>query len=138
MRRIFLNGKEYPAKPFDFNLVCDLEDMGVSIEEVEKKPLSVMRAYICVCMNTSKEKCGLEIQKHMQNGGDFDGIMKVIGAEMEESDFFRGQNQGAEKKTGTHPGKKKKNYNRNGYYKKKNTGRTGNITQLNGSRKRAN
>ena len=31
MKRFKINGKEYVAKSFDFNLICDLEDMGVSI-----------------------------------------------------------------------------------------------------------
>ena len=42
MKTFEINGKEYSGKPFDFNLVCDLEDMGVSVESMEEKPMSMV------------------------------------------------------------------------------------------------
>lgn len=45
MNTFTVNGTEYKAKPFDFNLVCDLEDMGISLEEAGRKPMSMVRAY---------------------------------------------------------------------------------------------
>lgn len=88
MRRIVINGREYAAKPFDFNMICDLEDLGVSIEDIERKPVSIVRAYAGICMGKSAKESGIEIQEHLLNGGSFDDIMKVISKEMEESDFF--------------------------------------------------
>lgn len=138
MRRIVINGREYTAKPFDFNMICDLEDLGVSIEDIERKPVSIVRAYAGICMGKSAKESGIEIQEHLLNGGSFDDIMKVISKEMEESDFFRNLGKNKEKKTPTYPGKKgQKNYHQNNRNNgNRNTGHTGNITPMNGSRKR--
>ncbi len=94
MSRFFtLNGKRYQAKPFTFNTVCDLEDNGVSLAEMTKKPMSMARAYVALCLNGDKEKAGIEIQEHIKAGGKFDEIYTVMGEEMNESDFFQALNK---------------------------------------------
>ena len=55
MRKFKLNGKEYKTKEFSFNTVCDLEDCGFSMEDMQKKPMSMVRAYLSICLNTSLE-----------------------------------------------------------------------------------
>ena len=90
MSRFFvINGKRYTAKPFDFNTVCDLEDNGVSLAEMSQKPMSMARAYFALCFNGSKELAGKEIQEHVKAGGDFNELYRVMGDEMNESDFFQ-------------------------------------------------
>lgn len=89
MKTFILNGKELKAKDFDFNLMCDLEEMGLSMEDVSKKPMSFIRAYISFCLNGDKEKAGKEITAHISGGGTFDDIISVFQAKVEESDFFR-------------------------------------------------
>lgn len=89
MRTITVNGKLYPAKEFDLNTVCDLEDMGVSLENMQNKPLSGLRAYVALCIGRGVAYAGNEIQNHVLNGGTFQDIMDVMGKQMEESDFFR-------------------------------------------------
>lgn len=94
MSRFFtINDKRYQAKPFDFNTVCDLEDNGVSLAEMTKKPMSMARAYFALCFNGDKEKAGIEIQEHVKHGGDFNDLYTVMGEEMNDSDFFRALNQ---------------------------------------------
>lgn len=88
MKTFEINGKEYSGKPFDFNLVCDLEDMGVSVESMEEKPMSMVRGYIALCMGKRRTDAGLEIQEHILNGGTMDDATKVMQEEMEQSDFF--------------------------------------------------
>ena len=51
-----INGQKYRAKEFDFNTVCDLEDNGVSLQDMTKKPMSMARAYFALCLNGDKEK----------------------------------------------------------------------------------
>lgn len=34
MNTFTINEKEYKARAFDFELVCDLEDMGIEISEI--------------------------------------------------------------------------------------------------------
>lgn len=96
MKTFKINGKEYGAKPFDFNLVCDLEDMGISLYEAGKKPMVIIRAYFAFCAGISKELAGKELESHMINGGSFEDIFNAMSEEMEKSDFFRSLQKGAE------------------------------------------
>lgn len=84
-----INEKAYNAKPFDFNLVCDLEDMGISLQEMGKKRMSVIRAYFALCAGMSNEDAGLEIEKHIIAGGSLEDLSAAMNDEMEKSDFFR-------------------------------------------------
>lgn len=89
MRTFTINGQRYNARPFDFNTVCDLEDNGVPLTEMSKKPMSMARAYFALCFNGSKEDAGKEIEAHIKAGGDFNALYTVMGEEMNESDFFQ-------------------------------------------------
>lgn len=90
MKRVFtVNNKTYVAKPFDFNLLCDLEDLGVSLDKASEKPMSMIRAYFSLCADKGKEYAGKEMEAHMINGGGFDDIANAMSAEMSESDFFQ-------------------------------------------------
>lgn len=107
MSRFFtINDKRYTAKPFDFNTICDLEDNGVSLAEMTKKPMSMVRAYFALCFNGDKEKAGNEIEAHVKHGGNFNDIYTVMGEEMNDSDFFRALNQKEEQETPAVEGKK--------------------------------
>ena len=113
MNRTFtVNNKLYKAKSFDFNLLCDLEEQGLSLEDIEKKPMSLIRTYVSFCGNIDKERAGKEIEEHVINGGNFETVIEVLSEEMEESGFFRAlrqrgeteekeaQNENTEKKKG--------------------------------------
>lgn len=108
MRTFTINGKRYNAKPFDFNTVCDLEDSGVSLTQMRQKPMSMVRAYFALCFNGSTEDAGKEIQAHVISGGKFDDLYEVMGAEMNESDFFQALNQKEEQDTQESAQKEKK------------------------------
>lgn len=97
MRTFTVNKKEYKARAFDFNLVCDLEDIGISLEEAGKKPMSLVRAYFGLCAGKGKEYAGKELESHIIGGGTFEDIMNAMSDEMEKSDFFRNLNKTAER-----------------------------------------
>lgn len=99
MRTFTINGKRYNAKPFDFNTVCDLEDNGVPLQEMTKKPMSMVRAYFSLCFNGSKEDAGAEIQAHVISGGNFNEVYRVMGEEMNESDFFQALSKKTDEET---------------------------------------
>lgn len=101
MKYIKINGKEYKALEFDFDLICDIEDMGINIEEAGDKPMKMVRAYIGMCMGVSKEVAGKEIQKHVLDGGDFSEAISTMYEMMGESDFFLALNKKSEEKTAT-------------------------------------
>ena len=95
-----VNGRIYKAKDFNFNLLCDLEEQGLSLDEVEKKPMSLVRTYFMFCAGLSKENAGLEIEQHVEKGGDFTAIVEIISQQMQESGFFRSLNKRAEEGEG--------------------------------------
>ena len=83
-----INGKTYKAKEFDFNTVCDLEDMGISLETMQNKPLSMVRGYFALCTGRDKTYAGKEIEQHIINGGKMDEITEIMSQKMNDSDFF--------------------------------------------------
>lgn len=89
MKNFKVNGKTYKSKEFDFNMMCELEDMGFSIAEFAKKPTVGIRAYMAVCMDGTLEDAGKEIEEHIVNGGALTPIINAMSSEMEKSDFFR-------------------------------------------------
>lgn len=105
MKTFKINGKEYKAKEFDFNLICDLEDMGISLEQAGNKPMSMVRAYFGLCSGKGKEFAGKEMDEHIVNGGNLNDIMNAMSDEMEKSDFFRNLKKTAEQETTEDTGK---------------------------------
>lgn len=99
MRTFTINGKEYKAKPFDFNMVCDMEDMGVALGEFGKKQMASMRAYFAICANRNTQFAGKEIEEHIIKGGTMEELASVMSEELEKSDFFRAVNKATEKET---------------------------------------
>lgn len=89
MRTFSINGRLYKAIPFTFNTLADLEDMGISLEDMRKKPMATIRAYFALCAGGDAGYAGQELQAHMISGGNLEGISNVMAAEMEDSDFFR-------------------------------------------------
>lgn len=106
MRTFTVNGVTYKASPFDFNLICELEDRGISIEEAQAKPMSLTRAYFAISANLSKADAGIQMQAHLINGGNFDEIMEAMSQEMSDSDFFRSLGKTKEKETPKTKGQK--------------------------------
>lgn len=84
-----VNGVTYTAVPFTFNTVCDLEDMGIAMTDIQKKPMSAVRAYFAICTGKDKDFAGQEMEQHLINGGSFDDVIKAMSVEVEKSDFFR-------------------------------------------------
>lgn len=107
MNTFSLNGKEYIAQAFDFNLICELEDMGVTMDNMDNKAMNFIRAYVSKCMGASVHTAGYEINAHIVGGGKLDGIFDVLSSEMEKSDFFRALSQETEEKTTTKTSKAK-------------------------------
>lgn len=101
MTKIFtVNGKSYKAKEFDFNFMCDLEDQNLSLEDIDKKPMSLVRAYLAFSAGISKENAGAEIEAHLENGGKFNDIVEIMGQQMQDSGFFRSIRKDEEEDTG--------------------------------------
>lgn len=78
-----LNGKEYKAKPMNFNALCFLEKAGVDMSSAELSNFNFIRAYMAFCMGVSPEKAGDEIQAHVDENG-WDGLTEIFSSVMEE------------------------------------------------------
>lgn len=101
MTKMFaINGKSYKAKEFDFNLLCDLEDQGLSLDDIDKKPMSLVRTYLSFCAGITKEMAGKEIEAHIENGGKFNDVVEAMSDMMKDSGFFRSISKGKEEDEG--------------------------------------
>ena len=100
MKKFFtLNKRRYEAKEFDFNTICDLNEMGIDFEKLQKSPAPAIRAYIALCMDADKDIAGREIQEHIIAGGKLDEISEIMGEMLEKSDFFQALNKSEETNT---------------------------------------
>lgn len=99
MKMITINGKAYVRADMDYNMLCDLEDVGISLSDIKGKSMSFVRAYIARCMNTDNETAGKELNNHFINGGTFESIMDVIKEVIDESGFFQALGKREEKET---------------------------------------
>lgn len=102
-RLLTLNGKTYKAIPFDLNLICDYEDVGISLDDIDKKMFNVIRQYVATSMNADPRTAGREISEHLANGGNLEDISNVMSEMMSDSGFFRkkqtDENSGSQKRT---------------------------------------
>ena len=101
MRTFTINGRLYRSVPFTFNTICDLEEMGIRIEDAQKKPMSLVRGYFTLCSGGDREFAGGEIQAHLLAGGSLNQLSEAMAAEMNESDFFHSLSTPETEETGT-------------------------------------
>lgn len=99
-KEIVINRKVYPACEITFNAICQLEDMGISLADMENKSLSLIRAYAAMCMNAKAEQAGAEIEAHILGGGSMEDIAATLGEAIEESGFFQALSQRAQETDG--------------------------------------
>ena len=66
-----------------------LEDMGLSLTEMDKKVLSTVRGFLALAMDGDEEKAGREMEMHLANGGDLNEMMEEINKAVNESGFFQ-------------------------------------------------
>ena len=84
-----VNGNEYEGAKYDYNAHCEMQEMGVDVLEIKKKPMLVARAYFALSAGLDTEEAGKEIEKHIIGGGDLGDIIVALLKEMEQSDFFQ-------------------------------------------------
>ena len=51
-----INGTEYTMPELNFNTMCKLEDMGVSLTEMDQKVLTTVRGFLALAMDDDMEK----------------------------------------------------------------------------------
>lgn len=108
MATFTINNRRYNAKPVDFNMVCDFEDMGLAFTDIEKKTTSFIRTYLAICGHMSVEQAGKEIEQHIMNGGTLEDIAVALMNEVQNSDFFQALNKKQEQEITAIPTEKKR------------------------------
>lgn len=88
IKKITLNGKEYSIKDVNFEEMCELEDMGLSLATVKSKPLTAFRALVAFYCDMSTEDASKEIEEHLRNGGNMDLLSELV-EHLANSGFFR-------------------------------------------------
>ena len=61
-KEITINGHIYPTKEITFNTVCQFEEMGIPMAEIEEKSIMFIRAYAAMCMGKKADQAGEEIE----------------------------------------------------------------------------
>lgn len=97
MRTFLINNKRYIAKEFTFGAVRQLESNGLSLTDVQNKPMTLAAAYLAFCAGISMNAADEEIQNHVLNGGNLDGIFEAVTEAMNDSRFFQALNKKTEK-----------------------------------------
>lgn len=88
-----INGKTYKVPELDFNAICELEDMGVVLTDMDKKVLTTVRGFLALSMGSDMETAGKELGDHLASGGTIDDMVKEINKAVSESGFFQALSQ---------------------------------------------
>ena len=86
---MIINGKTYKDADLTFNAICQMEAMGAPITNISENIMSAVRAYAAISMKTTVDKAGAELETHVVNGGDLQGVIEAMNAKIEESGFFQ-------------------------------------------------
>lgn len=91
-----INDKTYKPQEITFNTIAEMEDAGFDMSNFNKKMLSSIRSYFCVCSGLDVDDAGIEMEEHIKNGGDMQDLIACFQEAMERSDFIQALNKRAE------------------------------------------
>lgn len=84
-----LNDKEITSeKKLNFGALIELEDLGLSLYDIDEKPLNLIAILVAFYSDLSKEKAIEEINKHLENNGKISDFNSLLN-EFVQSDFFQ-------------------------------------------------
>ena len=90
----------FPVKEIDFfNLVCELEGVGVDVMSLttggleRSKLFTTVRAIAAVLLGVPQVEAGKLIGEHMHNGGALEDVLEVFTGAMQDADFGKARVQ---------------------------------------------
>ena len=86
--KITINSKEYEVPEINFGTMCELEDMGIDILNIQNKSFNFIRGLVTLTIGGNLQKATEEIDAHLNNGGSIDDFVALIEA-VTNSDFFQ-------------------------------------------------
>lgn len=91
---MIINNIGYTLPELNFNTMCQLEEMGIALTDMDKKVLTTVRGFLALAMDGDIEKAGKELEQHLSKGGSLDQMLQEINKAVETSGFFRALSQG--------------------------------------------
>ena len=88
---VYINGKKWDIPEVTFDAICTLEEKGVNLLNMNTKDMkvaSMLRGLVAWIEDVEPEVASVEIQNHIQNGGDIGEILQRVTAAITESGFF--------------------------------------------------
>ena len=104
MSTVTINGKTYKIPELDFNAVCELEENGIcllNMDRKDRKIATMIRGLVAWIMGTDVETASEEIQNHISGGGDIGEVMTKVTQAINESSFFKRRGTSEEEETVT-------------------------------------
>ena len=92
MENVVINGREYRIPEVDFDAICNLEEHGVYLLNMDRKnpkTATMLRGIVSWIMDVEPERASKEIQEHIQNGGDIGEILSAVTRAVTHSGFFK-------------------------------------------------
>lgn len=92
MNTVIINGNSYIVPELDFNAICDLEEQGINLLDMNTnnmKMASLIRGLAAWIMKVDQKTAANEIQGHIEAGGSISDIMEAISKAIDSSGFFR-------------------------------------------------
>lgn len=87
--KFVLNDKEYESKPFDFEMMCELEERGFESENIGvKQNMLFMREVFAIWSGLSRKEAMKEINEQIVNKKTIGEFSEVLNKEMDNSDFI--------------------------------------------------
>ena len=93
-----INGTEYATPTLTFANLCRLEDFGLTVNDMARRPLGFLAAFVALAIDGNLEDGKNAIEAHIQSGGTIDEISDELSKAVDNSGFFKGVNQEEEKK----------------------------------------
>ena len=93
MNSVTINGTEYEVPELTFDAICQLEESGVNLLGMNRKNMkiaSLIRGLVAWIMDVEPEVASMEIQQHIENGGNIYEIISAVTSELNNSGFFGG------------------------------------------------
>lgn len=93
-----INGTEYTTPALTFANLCKMETWGLTVSDMSKRPLGFPAAFVALAVDGDLEAGKVAIEQHIQSGGAIDAISDELSRAVDNSGFFKMENQTKEGK----------------------------------------
>ena len=87
-KTITINSKEYKIPEFNFETICELEDLGINFQDISEKSFSFIRGLVAYTTKKTLKNASQEIENHIENGGKLEDFVPLYEA-VTNSSFFQ-------------------------------------------------